>query len=241
MAKMFDRAVFFDAVRGSLFGGSLKQQQVDGMNFKLDVWEAHPYSDDLRHLANPFATSFHETAAAMWPVEEYGKGQGAEYGKPDPVTGYAYYGRGDVQLTWADNYKKMTAELNLSGADDLYWHPDRALDPKISADVMYVGMTKGLFRAPHNLAKYFNATTDDPYNARDIINGDKTRVPSWSNGVSIGNLVAGYHKKFLSALQAAADACQPGPSPEPEPVVATVTVTVSAPPGIVVNVVHETA
>jgi hypothetical protein len=35
----------------------------------------------------------------MQPIEEYGKGRGMPYGKPDPTTGQVYYGRGFVQLT----------------------------------------------------------------------------------------------------------------------------------------------
>jgi hypothetical protein len=62
--------------------------------------------------------------------------------------------------------------------------------------------------------RYFDDNTDDAYGAREIINGDKTKVPSWSNGVSIGNLIKGYHQKFLAALNAAN---VPAPAPEPEP------------------------
>lgn len=214
----FDRKVFFDAVRVPLFGGALTQQQVDGLNFKLTEWE-NEYSDcDLRWLAYALATSKHETASTMWPVEEYGKGAGADYGKIDPKTGFAYYGRGDVQLTWADNYKRATTELGLIGENDLYWHADRALDPQISADVMYCGMIEGWFRSGNKLADYFNAGKEDPYNARDIINGDKKTIPSWSNGVSIGNLIKGYYGSFLAALKAAqVEVPEPEPEPAPEP------------------------
>lgn len=213
MLKTYDREIFFDAVRGPLFGGSLTQQQVDGMNFKLGEWETKYAEWDMRWLAYALATSKHETASAMWPVEEYGKGAGASYGKPDPKTGWAYYGRGDVQLTWADNYQKATAELGLTGDDDLYWHADRALDPQISADVLFVGMEQGWFRSGNKFAKFFNASKEDPYGAREIINGDKSKVPSWSNGVSIGNLVAGYYANFLKALRLSM-IDEPVPAPE---------------------------
>lgn len=214
---MFDREVFFDNVRGTLFGGSLNQGQVDGMNAVLSAWEAAPLSDDLRHLAYPLATDKHETANTMLPIEEYGKGAGRPYGKPDPMTGKAYYGRGYVQLTWADNYKRATEELGLTANNDLYWHPEKALDHNIAAEVMFRGMSEGWFRKSHNLARYFSDTVDDPYNAREIINGDKSTVPSWSNGVSIGNIIKGYHQKFLKALELAADAYKAEVFPE-EPV-----------------------
>lgn len=218
----FDRKIFFDSVRKSLFAGSMTQQQVDGMNYKLDQWELHHPDKDLRWLSYPFATSYHETSATMWPIEEYGKGAGQPYGVPDPETKQTYYGRGDVQLTWRDNYRKATQKLMLSGAQDLEWNASQALDPKISADVMYLGMQEGWFRSDskgrQTLARYFNATTNDAYGAREIINGDKTKVPSWSGGISIGNLIKGYNDKFLTAMKAAwVDAPEPEPEPEPVP------------------------
>lgn len=193
----FDRETYFDAVRSSLFNGSMTQQQVDGQNFILSVLEAYDKPFDLRHAAYALATTKHETASTMWPIEEYGKGAGQPYAP-------TWYGRGFVQLTWEDNYRRATNELKLQGADDLVAHPDRALDPVIAARVMFVGMTEGWFRSsdgkPETLSRYFNEATDDPYGAREIINGDKTTVPSWSNGVSIGKLIAEYHHKFLAAL-----------------------------------------
>lgn len=230
----FDRKIFFDNVRDNPFPGRLTQQQVDGMSFKLDVWEAKHAELDLRWLAYALATSMHETASAMWPCEEVGKGKGQPYGTIVKETGFAYYGRGDVQLTWDYNYKNATTRLGLANTDDdLYWHADRALDPKISADVMYMGMIQGWFRANHALAMYFNDTTDDPYNARDIINGDKKTVPSWSHGVSIGNLIAGYHRGFVEALEASlVDQPSPPPVPEAEQVI----VDITAPAGVLVRV-----
>lgn len=228
----FDRKEFFDSVRASLFGGGLTQGQVDGMNFKLDVWEAKPYSSDFRHLSYAFATSYHETGQRMEPVREgfcktdeearaYVKKQGYAYAKVDPVTGQVYYGRGDIQTTWAENYKRTTAELGLSGDDDLYWHPERILDASISADALYQGMDEGWYRGDsegrQTLTRYFNVSTDDAYGAREIVNGDKSKVPSWSNGVSIGNLIKGYHQKFLAAMNAAWVDVVPEPKPEPEP------------------------
>lgn len=219
MSIHFDREIYFDAVR-PLFGGALSQRQVDGQNAILTRWEDNPPSDDLRHLAYPLATTKHETASEMWPIEEYGKGEGQPYGVPDPETGQTYYGRGYVQLTWRDNYARATEELELTGDDDLEWHAERALDPFIAAETMFIGMMEGWFRThddgkPETLTRYFNDTTDDAYEAREIINGDKTTVPSWSNGVSIGKLIAGYHDDFLSALEAAAKVA---PEPEPSPV-----------------------
>ena len=240
---MFDRDAYFDSVRASLFGGKLSQDQVDGQNAILDVWEMLPgrFPDlklDLRWLAYMFATTYHETSKEMQPIEEYSKGEGMEYGVPDPETGQTYYGRGYVQLTWRDNYCKADAEIGLSGDDSCEWHAENALDKIIAAKVMFIGMYEGWFRSDskgrQTLPRYFNDTVDDAYTAREIINGDKTKVPSWSNGVSIGNLIKGYHQKFFSAIFAAWTDDEPQPAPEPEQTV--IDIDIQMPPGITMNI-----
>lgn len=237
----FDRKIYFDSVRPSLFGGSMSTDQVEGQEAILGQWElqgqlAGAPMTDVRWLAYMLATTYHETSQEMQPIEEYGKGSGTEYGKPDPTTGKVYYGRGYVQLTWASNYQKATAELGLKGDADLYWHPEMALDPQIASDVMFLGMRDGWFRGDsegrQTLERYFNDTVDEPYAAREIINGDKKKVPTWSNGVSIGKLIEGYHDWFLGALEAAAlPGPEPQPEPEPEPS-KTVVIDIAVPEGV---------
>jgi hypothetical protein len=163
---------------------------------------------DLRHCAYPLATTAHETSFTMLPIEEYGKGEGMSYGKPAGPYDQIYYGRGFVQLTWWENYIKATQELGLGPENDLERYPEKALNPPIASAVMFRGMEFGWFRThedgkPETLARYFSADVDDAYEAREIINGDKTKVPSWSGGVSIGNLIKGYHGDFLAALEGA--------------------------------------
>jgi putative chitinase len=238
---LFDRKLYFDSVRASLFSGVLSQQQVEGQEAILGEWEAQPWGPtkpamtDPRWLAYMLATAYHETAATMWPIEEYGKGAGQPYGVEDPQTGQTYYGRGYVQLTWRENYAFATKQLGLKGEADLEWHAEMALDPQIAADIMFIGMAEGWFRTsdggPETLARYFSNTKDDPYGAREIINGDKHIVPDWANGTSIGNLIKSYHGKFLTALQLATSEEVPEAEPalEAEPleipeIVADVTV-----------------
>ena len=235
---MIDRKIYFDSVRGSLFSGGMSQRQVDGQEAILGEWEnqqADGAMTDLRWLAYMLATTYHETSKEMWPIEEYGRGEGMEYGKPDPETGQTYYGRGYVQLTWRDNYANATQRLDLTGDDDLEWHAAQALDPQIAADVMFLGMREGWFRSDskgkQTLARYFDADTEDAYNAREIINGDKSKVPSWSGGVSIGNLIKGYYGDFLTALRAALVE-EPAP-PVEEPMVH---ISIDVPPGVCVSV-----
>src|SRR5262245_30152095 len=73
MPVTFDRKLYFDSVRPSLFAGKMNQQQVDGQNAILSEWEDEQPAEDLRWLAYPLATTLHETASTMWPIEEYGK------------------------------------------------------------------------------------------------------------------------------------------------------------------------
>jgi putative chitinase len=237
---LFDRDTFFGVIRSTLFHGSLTQQQVDGMNAILDAWEDNPRSDNLRHLSYPLATTAHETGFTMAPIEEYGKGQGMEYGKPDPETQQTYYGRGYVQLTWRDNYARADTELNIGDEDSLEWHAERALDHYVAAEIMFQGMEEGWFRGDdkgrQTLERYFSGTKDDSYGAREIINGDKSKIPSWSGGVSIGNLVKGYHIQFLAALEAAADAVGAvDEGPQGEVYIKTITITSRTPIQIVIE------
>ncbi len=191
-----DNNKFFDEIRETLFGGFLTQSQVDGINAKLAAFDEFRISDD-RWRAYMLATSYHETAKTMQPIEEYGKGRRKKYGKmikhngepytwPDKI----YYGRGDVQLTWYENYERMGELLGIP----LLENPDLALEPEISAKVMIEGMTKGISNKGDftglSLENFFNSYTDDPVNARRIINGlDKAK------------LIAGYYFKFLNAIK----------------------------------------
>ena len=193
-----NRQTFFNEIGSSLFSGRLTQSQVDGINFKLNAWNQSGLKDP-RWLAYMLATSYHETARTMQPIEEYGRGRGKPYGQklkysrepythPDKI----YYGRGDVQLTWYENYELMGKLLGIP----LLEQPELALRPDISAKIMIEGMTKGKSNRGDftgvSLENYFNATKDDPVHARRII-----------NGLDKANIIAGYHEKFLSTIMKA--------------------------------------
>lgn len=187
---MIDRDKFFEAVRQSPFGGNLTQRQVDGLNFLLDVWERHFMDSDIRWLAYSLATAFHETAATMEPIPEYGEGGGQPYGAPAGPYGQCYYGRGYVQLTWEDNYIKGEKILADKYSIDCPMHryPHRMLEHEVAALILYDGSIDGWFTGV-GLPQYFSATVEDPYNARRVINGtDKA------------DLIAGYYENFKMAL-----------------------------------------
>ena len=173
--------------------GSFKQSQVDGFN--AVIWAINKYdSKDITpaFVAYMLATAWHETAATMLPIREYGKGRGRKYGRNQDIDGslyynlpHIYYGRGYVQLTWLSNYVKMGKLLNI----DLVNNPDLAMQPKHAADIMITGMLGGLFTGLSlsrciSYGLYFEFVK-----ARKIINGtDKD------------TLIAQYAVKFLDSL-----------------------------------------
>jgi len=61
-----------------------------------------------RWVAYMLATAKGESSFDPGAVESEASRAGQSYAEPDAVTGYAYYGRGYVQLTRADNYKKFS-------------------------------------------------------------------------------------------------------------------------------------
>lgn len=192
---MMNKSNFYKDVRTNLFGGKLTQEQVAGMEYILQQWELSGLRD-LRWLAYMLATTFHETARTMQPIEEYGRGKNYRYGKkikrsgvPYKYPNKLYYGRGYVQLTWYENYELMGRLLNI----DLLRYPELALRPDVAAKIMFEGMLRGASSfgdfTGRCLEMYFNETAEDWINARKIINGlDKAET------------IAEYGKRFYKAL-----------------------------------------
>jgi len=189
-----NRTAFFSGVRPALFAGSMTQKQVDGLDFLLDQWNETGFTNQ-QWLAYALATAFHETAHTMQPIREYGRGRGRTYGRPDPVTGQTYYGRGYVQLTWKANYQKASQALGT----DFVKQPDLVMVPENAAFIMFQGMASGWFTG-RGFNDYLNGGQRDYRNARRIINGtDKA------------GQIADYALKFEAALDAAREA---GPEPQ---------------------------
>lgn len=190
----YDRDVFFESVRESLFNGVLTQRQVTGMSYLLDTWEnyfeAEAGEQSTHWLAYALATTFHETAYMMVPIEEYGQGEGHEYGKPTGPYDQSYYGRGHVQLTWIDNYEKGQKFLadRYEVEVPLVQYPHRMLEDETSALVLFDGMIVGWFTGV-GLPDFFNADKEDPYNARKVV-----------NALDKADLIEGYYYKFEDAL-----------------------------------------
>jgi putative chitinase len=179
---MISRQTFYAAVKLNLFK-TISEKQKQGMDAILDYWEANGYHDG-RHLAYCLATAYHEVDKTMQPIEEYGKGKTRPYGKPHPITGLTYYGRGLVQLTWIENYEKAGRLIGF----DLVNHPKLALQLDFAVKILIEGMIHGLFTGK-KLSHYFNDNVTDPINARRII-----------NSLDKAELIASYYHIFLDAI-----------------------------------------
>jgi hypothetical protein len=173
---------FFSVVRARF--GALTQSQVDGFNVVLAATVHLPKT----HRAYLLATTWHETARTMRPIEEYGHGKGRAYGVPTGPWHVVYDGRGDVQLTWEVNYAKATKrlrELGIIGLDiDLEKNPELALRADIAAAVLVYGCEEGWFTGK-KLSDFDNFT-------------DMRRVV---NGTDQAATIASYAQTFQTALE----------------------------------------
>jgi putative chitinase len=192
---------FFGALRQGLLGPTLTAEEVNGCSAVLDAMEGSP----LSWTAYALATAYHETASTMLPIREYGgqsyftrmydvTGARAQMALANGNTcagdGVKYCGRGYVQLTWKNNYKRAAEHCGV----DLVAKPDLALNPEIAAKILREGMTSGWFTGK-SFSSYLpaigRATSGQYARARFIINGsDKAQQ------------IAGHAKEFENALVA---------------------------------------
>lgn len=204
-------ATFFDAVRESVFGGTMSQPQVDGINTIAEAWKRYGDGDN-RKLAYLLGTTFHETARTMQPVRETLAKTDAKAkelltkawksGRLKVSKDYwsgGYFGRGYVQLTHKENYERAGKELGV----DLVGNPSLAMDPAIAAAVLIKGCMEGWFTT-RKLSTYINQGGADYINARRVV-----------NGTDRAELIATYATSFYRALAAAKEAPKPSPAPTP--------------------------
>ncbi len=208
-----NRPNFYDVIRRTLFDGRLSQSQVDGMEGIFAAFD-EVGDGDQDTLAYALATAYHETGRRMVPVREgFAKDDAAarravealarkrgpksavaRYSKSAGPYGHVYYGRGHVQLTWLDNYAKASKDAGV----DLVANPDAALDPRISARLLILGLIDGRWNGHgHGLDHYEGAdgklSDAEAEEARRTVNGtDKARE------------IARYFRRFYDALDAAA-------------------------------------
>lgn len=203
-----DRAVFFARWRREF--GALRAPQVSAIEALLAALESDRHITDIRWAAYMLATVYHETAATMSPIDEFGStayfeqrygshtAVGRNLGNTQPGDGARFHGRGYVQLTGRRNYTVMSQRLldSYGVSVDLAADPERAKDILTAYRVMSLGMRDGSFTGK-SLRQYITGRRCDYTNARRII-----------NGLDRAALVARHAEAFERILRAAA-----GPQP----------------------------
>lgn len=147
-----------------------------------------------KHLAYILATTYHETAATMKPVREYG---GERYLRTKKY--YPYVGMGYVQLTWKYNYVKASDKLDIDFVGNPLW----LLQKEHAARILIIGMLEGWFTGK----KLSDFKDGDYFNMRTIINGDKNIAgkhnpvdPKTGKQITNGQLIAGYAREYEKLL-----------------------------------------
>lgn len=124
---------------------------------------------------------------------------GGRMGNVNLGDGWLFRGRGGVQITGRENYRRMGTILKLP----LETKPDLALDPKVSSRILIEGMLRGVSLKGDftgvSLEDFFKGSRDDAIGARRIV-----------NGTDRAKLIAGYHEAFLDDIKRAVAAAKRG-------------------------------
>lgn len=201
---------FFDSARNSLFNGTLKQSQVDGLNDILKASEGLP----IKHRAYILATAYHETGLDMspnvenlnytkadrirsvWPSRFPSIASAQPYVRnPKALANKVYNGRMGNRSGTDDGWNyRGRGQVHITGRDnykkageavgiDFLRTPDLALRRDVSAKVLVEGMSKGWFTGKR-LSDYNNYV-----DMRRIVNGTDQAAK-----------IAAYADKFEAAL-----------------------------------------
>ena len=206
---MMDKAKFFAEVRRTLFNGRLTKPQVEGMEAILNItteldrrWVAYmlatayhetghkmqPVEENLNYSAPgllktfpKYFTPMQASSYARNPERIANRAYADRMGNGNEASGdgWRFRGRGLVQITGRDNYRKYGI-----GED-----PDRALELGMSVHILVDGMVNGKFTG-QSLSDFFTPTRiSDWVSARRII-----------NGTDCAHDVAKYGHRFYAAL-----------------------------------------
>lgn len=184
-----DYGKFFDHLRGTnVLGPKISSDEFTGCSAIILACQNARWG--ISWTAYALATSYLETAMTMQPIKELGgtayftrmydirgnrPAKAKELGNLTPGDGAKYPGRGYVQLTGLENYRKMTAKLRAIGINvDLVANPDLAMRPDVAAAIMVIGMEEGSFttrKLADDLPRRGTGTLRQFVMSRDIING----------------------------------------------------------------------
>ena len=220
-----------------MFGGSLTQEQVDGINAVIDAWKTYGDNDN-RKLAYALATAHHETGRrftavienlnytsaarirSVWPSRFKTEAAATPYVRqPQKLANKVYGGRLGNDGPDDGWLYRGRALAQITGKDlyrrlsklvgiDLVANPDAALEIAIAAKILVVGLVQGLFTGK-KLADYITPAKADFKNARATVNADVK---------ANGQKIADYAVTYLNALATASPAA---PTPKPPPAAET--------------------
>ena len=151
----------FDVLRQGLFK-TLNQSQVDGLNYLTE--RCTEFQISYPEAAYVLATAYHETATTMLPIKERGSDTYLRSKKYYPHIGYGY-----VQLTWADNFRRVGKLIDV----DLVSYPEKALEKDIASEILIKGMVFGWFTGVgfHRKCPVYRYNKLSYVRARKIVNG----------------------------------------------------------------------
>lgn len=197
----FDRKKFYDGFRawrggvapGQVAGLNQLLDFIEKDRYLTDIrWPSYMLTTVKRETDSTYHP-IHEYGGHDYFVRRYGghTRKGRELGNDTPEEGADYAGEGYPQTTGESNYEKAEDalrkyypevvrdfeartgrkfDLTVGDQPNDKKDPRNMGDPAIAYYTMSHGMRTGMFTG-RSLSHYFNATREDPYNARKIING----------------------------------------------------------------------
>ena len=220
---MLDRKVFFDHIRGSMFRGSLSQEQVIGIDAIISAFEKHSPDKDERKLAYVLATPMLETGErfnlgrenlnytsaarirAVWPSRFKNEGAARPYVRNPEGLAEKVYGnrddlgnvqRGDGWTYRGAGWPQLTGRRNFRVAGKKVG-VDLEADPELATkpDISGEALVAGMYEGWFTGRKLDDYITD----ART----DFERARQIINGMDRYKDVAAYAEGFLKAIRKA--------------------------------------
>lgn len=167
-----DKKKFFDSLRPHV---NLTTENVMGLSKMIDL--GLEYKEQRNQFAYILATVWWETGQRVQPIRE--AFWLSESWRRKNLRYYPYYGRGLVQTTWKENYRKIGDMVGYDFVSD----PDAIMDWKYAGKAVFEAMNSGAYtgKSLDNYIDDIDETDDEDLReyiaARRIINGtDKAKT-----------------------------------------------------------------